>query len=364
MPEPLTLWINARFLSRPVSGVERVAREILHVMSNQFLDNNGTLMIDDQPWKFRLVGPRLGLSSPWDNIPLTEIGRWSGHMWEQTSLAKHTAGQWLLNLCNTGPLLKRQQLTFLHDAQPFAIPDNFTAAFRLWYRIMYRCHARFAHRILVNSHFSASELKKHVGLKTRKVIHCPLGIDHQGRDSPEAPSSPAVKLPSSPFLLAVSSANPNKNFSGLLKALETMGTAAPSCVIVGQQHQQQFAAMAIDPAKVQHMGYVSDQTLMALYRRADALVFPSFYEGFGLPPLEAMAQGCPVIVSNASAIPEVCGEAAEYCDPSDPQSIASAIYNVCGDANRRKHLSEIGVRHANTFTWQKAAKALISALKT
>lgn len=357
-----TLWINGRFLSRPVTGVERVAREIISQIAKDYADSNGILTIEGRAWQLRLITPKGYTASPWPNIPLQQVGPLSGHAWEQTTLAFRTAGQWLLNLCNTGPLIKRRQLTFLHDAQPFAIPGNFSFAFRSWYQLLYRSQSMFAKRILVNSKFTARELHAHVGLSHKKVVLCPLGINHQDGPSLELSAEERLSLPKSPFLLAVSSANPNKNFSGLLRALELMGRAAPPCVIVGQQNQHHFSAVKMDSEKISHLGYVSDAALVELYRRATALAFPSFYEGFGLPPLEAMGQGCAAIVSDVSAMPEVCGQAALYCNPSKPETIARAIDEVFSNPSQRQMLAQQGKRWASRYTWSRTAAAVIKAL--
>jgi len=170
------------------------------------------------------------------------------------------------------------------------------------------------------------------------------------------------ELPHERFVLAVSSTNPNKNFGAVVKALEMLGDAAPPCIIVGGSGQKHFAAVKLDPARVTHLGYVSDAELLALYGRALCLVFPSFYEGFGLPPLEAMANGCPVIVSGTSSMPEVAGPVAEYCDPAHPDSLARAIGKVATSPARRAEMILGGLTRARRFSWARCTRELLQVI--
>lgn len=359
-----TLWINARFLDRPTTGVERVARQILDTLSREYLDANGELTLNRRRFCVALIAPAAGdATSPWPNIPLKRHGRLGGHAWEQFELPRATAGDWLLSLCNTGPLIKRRHVVFLHDAQPFAIPENFSWAFRNWYRLLFNGLGRAASRILVNSSFTANELAQRVGLDLAKMTLCPLGVDHL----PENVDADAVlsdcDLPSAPFMLAVSSANPNKNFGSVVDALSQLGADAPPAVIVGQRQQGHFGSVTLSADSVRHLGFVSDEQLLALYQRARVLLFPSFYEGFGLPPVEAMSQGCPVIASNTSAIPEVCGEAALYIDPNDPAQLAAAIRRVFDDDALAQSLTDRGRANAAEFRWRRCTRAVIEGLE-
>jgi len=268
----------------------------------------------------------------------------------------------LLNLCNTGPLLKRRQILYLHDLQPVIIPRNFTLAFRTWYRLLLYTAGRSAEKILVNSHFTRLELQRHVGLRADKLRVCYPGSEHVGRDSMSEHALSRFQLPEQPFLLAVASANPNKNFAVVMDALAALGEDVPPCVIVGRTDQRQFGSVTLDPERVTHLGYVNDEELFALYQRALCLVFPSFYEGFGLPPLEAMAAGCPVITSQTSAMPEICGPAAEYCDPRDYRSLARAIRRVSKSGARRTAMIESGLLRARIFSWHMSAYRLLETI--
>lgn len=362
------IWVNARFLTRPITGVERVAREVISALVSHHLDSNGCWHGLGTPVRFVMIAPRTSekIINPWPRLSLLQAGLFQGHAWEQWDLPRLTAGQYLLNLCNTSPMLKHRQWTFLHDAQTFAIPRNFKPSLRYWYWLLFWWSARFSSGLLTNSGFSASELHRYVGPGRQRWTVAPLGADHVGRIVPDI--SPRLQslfdqLATCPFVLAVSSDNPNKNFSAVVKALEMMGEAAPACVIVGTQNDRVFAQTQLDTRRVHHLGYVSDAELVALYRQASVMVYPSFYEGFGLPPLEAMWHGCPVVVSRTSALPEVCGDAALYCDPHDPSSLAQALDALLKNDGLRLNMSRRGRHRARTFAWQKTARVILQAMR-
>ena len=357
--EEATVWINGRFLQRPVTGVERVARELLQELSRR-LDAQGRLDRDGRPaLRFRLLGPAaMTEGSPWPNLPLVRRGAGNGHVWEQTSLPLLTRGAWLLSLCNTGPLFKRRQLLFLHDAQVYAIPANFTWRFRAWYRVLFAIAGRHARILATNSRFSQAELAHRAGLEPGRFTIVPLGAEHVLRTDP----LPAARAWDGPYLLAVSSPNPNKNLKAVEDALALLGPGAPPCVLVGKRCEGVFRAPDLAGARLHHTGYLRDEELYGLYGQALCLAFPSFYEGFGLPPLEAMALGCPVIVARSGALPEVCGEAALYCDPHDPATLAQAIRAFQAAPALREEYRARGRARAARFTWAGGVYALLAAL--
>jgi glycosyltransferase involved in cell wall biosynthesis len=357
------VWINARFLTRPVTGVERAAHEIISALAEHRLDEHGCWSYGRTRYRFKLIAPKsANVCSPWKNIPLERRGLFSGHTWEQFALPVVTRGDTLLSLCNTGPVLKRLHTVFLHDAQPFAIPQNFSFKFRLWYKLLFSLLTVTARAVLVNSLFTFSELQKYLRLNPSKTFLCYLGCDHVYRHTGSKEDLQKFRLPAEDFILAVSSSNRNKNFAAVVEALALLGDAAPPCVIVGQRDQKHFEVTSFNSAKVHHLGYVSDLELTALYRQAMCLVFPSFYEGFGLPPLEAMAVGCPVIVSNCSALKEVAGKGAELCDPEIPQSLAQAIMEIKHSPERRISLAGQGKRLARRYSWRRTGDCVLQSI--
>jgi glycosyltransferase involved in cell wall biosynthesis len=360
-----TVWINGRFITRNITGVERVAHELLRALDENYLDENGSCIHSGVRLTFKIAAPRSGnvqLPRHIGQIPVQVVGTLSGHAWEQLSLSSWAPCDWLLNLCNTAPIWRKRQSIFFHDAQVYAIPGNFDWKFRLWYRALLVVAGRRATGLFTNSSFSRSELSRHAGIPEKKIVVLHLGADHMARIHPAIPPELLDHIPNAPFLLAVSSANPNKNFISVVNALRLLGNSAPPCVFVGQKYANVFRDTQIDSSRVTELGYVSDATLAALYSQAFCLAFPSFYEGFGLPPLEAMTFGTPVIVSNTSSLPEVCADAALYCDPSDASTLAGAITALQHNPQLADNLRIAGQKRAASFTWQQCAKTMLDQL--
>ena len=119
----------------------------------------------------------------------------------------------------------------------------------------------------------------------------------------------------------------------------------------------------VEGGEARILGFVPDTLLPALYRRAMALVYPSLYEGFGLPPVEAMATGCPVLVSNVTAMPEVCGDAALYCDPLDVSSIRDGMLRLAEDAELRNRLSQAGPAHSSLYSWDRSGAEVLALMR-
>jgi glycosyltransferase involved in cell wall biosynthesis len=260
-------------------------------------------------------------------------------------------------------MLKRQHMIFLHDAQPFANPENFTFAFRTWYRLLFHMTGRASQTVFTNSQFSKSELVRYLHLSPQKIKVVLLGADHVLKVSPDEGILERHQLGKNTYVFAVASLNPNKNFSLVLRALALMGSEAPTCVIAGQRYDKVFGGIQLDESKVIHVGYVTDAELCALYSNAKALLFPSFYEGFGLPSVEAMLLGCPTIVSQTSVMPEINGDAALYCDPHSAQSLALALRQLDKNPHLGHKLRLKGHERATQFTWNSAAHTLLENIQ-
>lgn len=361
-----TIWVNGRYLSRKTTGVERVAGEVLASLSKHFLNAHGVYKSSTFSLHFKLAiesnasFPIPKFAEGWE---VKRFGSLNGHAWEQWDLATLPSEDWVLSLCNTGPLLRSNHVIFFHDAQVYAIPENFDWKFRWWYKTLLNLSGKRSKIVLTNSEFSKSELSKYAGIAPKKLETILLGCDHMSRIALERPLEVLQKLNGKPYVLAVSSASPNKNFGSVLKALELLGSTAPHCVIVGQMYSKVFKESKLNSERVIEMGYVSDEALAGLYANAMCLIYPSFYEGFGLPPLEAMLLGCPVIASNRSSLPEVCGSAALYCDPDDPTTIANSILFLTQNPDKVTAMRLTSKRHAENFTWEKSATNLLKILE-
>lgn len=222
-------------------------------------------------------------------------------------------------------------------------------------------------RLIAVSEATARDIREHLGIDREKirVIHEGVDSDFPGEGHPEPPDG----LPS-PYVLFVSTLEPRKNVIGVLDAMALAVERGYTghLVLVGRWGWRTGStrkALEASPVRdrIIHLNYVERRELAGLYRMADALLFPSWLEGFGLPVLEAMACGTPVITSDRSAMPEVGGPAALYIDPADPSAIASALMRVVENPEFRRTLSEAGRRRAASFSWDAAAAATAQVLR-
>jgi glycosyltransferase involved in cell wall biosynthesis len=277
-------------------------------------------------------------------------------------------GGLLVNLAGAAPYFARRQLCLLHDAAVFDQPQAYTRAFAGWYRALFRHLARSRARLITVSAFSRTRLALRLGLAPARIGIVPNGGDHLDELAADERVLARHGLVGVPYLLSVGSANPTKNLGRLIEAHALMGAdrgIKPSrLVIVGGGNDQVFApAAAAGSQGVVRTGPIDDAELKALYLHADAMVFPSVYEGFGLPPLEAMACGCPVAASNAASIPEVCGDAALYFDPLSVSAIAAAMRQIRLDEALRARLRSAGFARVGTARWADAAALLLGAVQ-
>lgn len=220
-----------------------------------------------------------------------------------------------------------------------------------------------ARQIMFVSEFSRGEFTRLVGVP-RKSIVVPNGVD-DGWTRAASALSPQPQRNVRPYILFVGSVKPHKNVGGLLRAFEQIVNGVPHDLVIAGNHEgmRTIDSAAIDSAKalgdrVRLLGRVSDAELPELVAAADVLVLPSFYEGFGLPPIEAMAVGCPVLVSDIPALRETCGDAALYCDPHAPGDIARQLRAMLADSVLRARLVERGRLRAARFTWDAAAQTV------
>ncbi|MDP1850652.1 MAG: glycosyltransferase family 1 protein [Solirubrobacteraceae bacterium] len=241
----------------------------------------------------------------------------------------------------------------LLDVQHHELPAMFSALERRLRGWAYDAAARDADLVLTISEHARRGIIEHVGVAPDRVLSIPLGVDH-ARFSPQGPRAPEhLRLPER-YVLYPANLWPHKNHARLLEAFAAVGDPDLWLILTGQTYGRE--AMLAGRERVRHLGHVGHDVLADLYRGAAAVVFPSLFEGFGLPPLEAMACGVPVAASDRGAIGEVCGEAALRFDPDDAEAIADAIRRVTNDAALRARLRTAGPLRAAGFTWEATAR--------
>jgi len=193
----------------------------------------------------------------------------------------------------------------------------------------------------------------------RKIRVIPNSAEHMRRVNADDTVLDRLGLRSKSYILAVATRAKHKNLRLLGELIRLYGKALPPLVIAGRANDQVFAKEAMSTGTIITAGYVSDAELKALYQKASCFVFPSLYEGFGIPPLEAMQLGCPVVSSSASAMPEVLADSALFFEPTDVYGLYNVLREVLGDADAASALREKGLDRARQYSWTSSAEALV-----
>jgi len=239
------------------------------------------------------------------------------------------------------PLERPPAATTVHDLQHELYPQFFSRPELAYRRLVYGRTVKASRIVIAISEHARQTLLERYRLEPDRVVTVHLGIDHERLSPGSEPREPFLIYPANPW--------PHKNHARLFEALALLRRERPELklVLTGTGHPASL------PDGVENRGRVPADELVRLYRTASALVFPSLYEGFGLPPLEAMACGCPVACSNATSLPEVYGDAAEYFDPLSPEDLTRAVNVVLADP---APFVERGVARAREFSWERCAR--------
>ncbi len=352
--------INGRFLQQRVTGVQRFAHEMLFAL-DELMD------ADDArpPCEVLVVAPRGARPVALRRIPVRHVGPLSGHAWEQCTLPAVAGSSPIVSFGPTGPVAKRNQVVTIHDAAVWAVPESYGMAFRTWYRLLVPVLVRRARSLVTVSQFSKQELLRRLGVQDERVAVSGEGWQHMARLAADRTILDKHGLKPNSYFLAVSSLAPHKNLGVIARALSLLRDESNiRLVLAGEVDERLFAGVDLpDSSAIRRLGYVTDAELRALYETAAAFVFPSFYEGYGLPPLEAMAVDCPVIASNAGAIAEVCGDAPLYFDPQDATALAELMRRVTTNPGEREQMVRRGRNTLRRHSWQNAALTYLAIIR-
>ncbi len=319
--------INARAAVRgQIGGVERVARELaVHLPALN-------------PSRYRVIAPPAALAHT------------AGHGWEQLALPALARGsRVILSPANLAPVASRRNAVFIHDVAPF-LGDWYSARFSRWHRALSPVIARRARLVLTISSLSRDQIVQYLGADPARVVIAPLGVDDRFRDPPGADAVRARYGLERPYVLAVGTDLPRKNLALLDRLAPALGDAGLDVVLAGSTRPY----MPAGSYRTRSLGYVPEDALPGLYAGAAVLAMPSLHEGLGLPVLEAMAAGTPVVSSDRGALPETCGDAALVVDPDDADAFAAALVRAA--TSDRERLSAAGRVRAAGFTWSATAK--------
>lgn len=352
----MTIYVNGRFLTQPVSGVQRYAREILGALDQALCQS---LDLRERLGPIVVLVPNNIEAPDWQMLRLRHVPGKGGHLWEQGALYRASRNGVLISLGNSGPLMQRAHVLCLHDANLWEIPGAYTLRYRLWHRALRPRLARRAAALLTVSRHSAAALAQRLGLGEDRFRIVPNSADHMLR-LPPAPDAPArYGLRPRGYLLSVGNRSPNKNLSALIAAHASCGEEVPPLALVGGNVPGVVADEIGENARVRLLGRVADHDLRGLYEGAAGFVFPALHEGFGIPPLEAMRLGVPVICARSGAMPEVLGNAPLWFDPRDVGDMARAMRAFAKvDDGRRAEMISRGRRCADGYGWHRSALEL------
>ncbi len=353
------VYVNGRFLLQPQTGVNRYAYELCRALKALGV-------------AFIIICPSRKINSCYDvaSFSIVHWGVGTSHFWEQFVLPFFFFNKGkkavLLNFTGIGPILHRRKVITIHDLAFLINSSWYKRSYRLLYRFLTPLSAATSLKILTVSRFSKNEIIRLLHVKPAKievVYNAVPAFFHTAQRIKQVSDSKQRR-----YVLAVSSIDPRKNFERLLKVFHLLQDCQIDLYVVGGQSRvfaslfQQGNRCYLEQANVKWLGRVSDQELTELYRNASCFIYPSLYEGFGIPPLEAMAMGCPVIVSDIPVLHEVCGDAALYTDPADEEDIALKIKDLCSNDAFRNVLINKGLHRIGLYDWQVSARKILTVI--
>lgn len=371
----LNIGINGRSLFRQLTGVQLYAMEITRALCAK----------ENEDVRFTVFAGREGRSSNDIELPVSPSffpagGSLSGVVWEQGFLRRMTrkAGTDILfSPANMAPLNPPvPSVVTIHDLAFLLFPGYFSHAFARYYRAAIPRISQQAAAIITDSTSTKNDLLEHLKLSPDKVSVVPLGVSARFRHRLPVDKLEEVRLRyrlPAKFFLSIASLEPRKNLRILIRAYRLLPlelrneiglvlTGTGGRIFADAGVTQEISRL--DDGRVVTTGYVPLDDLVAIYRLAETLVYPSLYEGFGLPVLEAMASSTPVITSNRSSLPEVAGSAAILVNPEQVEEIAAAMELVASDSGTRNLLIERGKKRSSQFTWEASAEKTIEIIKS
>lgn len=318
------LFINGRFLTQPITGVQRYSREILSSIDK--LIDSGKILLPDGLKIICLVPKQPFFDPNWNNIKIKKIGFLRNNLWEQIDLPIYVNNNILFSPANIAPLFSPNQVTTFHDASVFAIPEAYSLLFRVKYKLIFSYVGRKAKKIITDSNFSKKEISRYCKINQNKIEIIPLGYDHLVHTQPDFSLNENFSLDEKPYFLLVGSESRHKNTRLVFQANSLLDNNRYNIVFVGGSFSKIFQKTEKDKSNnIIEVGYVTDGQLRALYSKALCFIFPSIYEGFGLPVLESLSFGCPVLCSNAASLSEFGEKLVTYFNPTDPNELSKLM---------------------------------------
>jgi len=340
--------VNGRFLTQKATGVHRYAFEIcnkLHDMGVDFYVAIPKEINSDYKFKFKTVS----------------FGKFNGHLWEQISLPRYlkkNGSPLLISFSGCGPLFYDNQIITIHDVSHERYPEWFSKNYCRYYGFMMPRIGRKAHAILTVSEFSKREIVDTLHLDPAKIYVIHSNVPFHAKPSAEEVLNYKHDPDADKYILTVSSMDPRKNFIRLVEAFNNLDDKSVKLYIIGMKFK------AFNTPDLQKLigenvylpGYITDEELQVMYKNALFSVYPTLYEGFGLPPLESMTYGCPAIASDIPALKEVSGNAVLYTNPYDIDDMTAKMNLLVADEDLRRSLVVKGLEQIKEYSWDKSAR--------
>lgn len=351
--------INGDFTALAPSGVPRYALEVTRALDR--------LVGEDHPstrgLKLRLVAPHEPIDLGCRNIAIEVVPEFRTprlpQFWVQAQLPRRVEGG-LLSFCNLAPVWPRKHIVCIHDLHTHLMPDAYGRGFRLAHRVVLPLLGRRAYAVTTVSRLSAQHIVAAGVAPASKIIVAHNGCDH-ARSWHAADSQ--LPLGVRPYALFFGHGQAYKNAALVERIAPALQRTGLDVLIAGGPVGDALSdASSQTPSNVRRLGRVSDDDLALLLSRALCLLMPSRIEGFGLPAVEAMVHGCPVVASTAPALPEVCGDAALYADPDDDGAWIDAVSRLLTDQKLRSDFVQRGRSRAELFTWRKVALTYLALM--
>lgn len=345
------IYVNARFLTQKITGVQRYAIEIFLELVKKndnivFLCPPGIIHKD----LAKIFNPKV-------------IGVNRGTLWEQMDLPLFlwlNKSPLLVSLGNVAPMLYKNVILCHHDISYIRYPESISKKAGLWYKtispfIIKRCRA-----LITVSEFSKKDISKYYNLTTRNVEVVYNSSSHTCRTEKKESKKNHSEEKKEKYFLMVSSINSHKNIDFVLQSFADPRLKSYKLKIVGggESFFRSNGYLNYENSNIEFLGRVSDEVLFQLYSNARCFIFPSFYEGFGIPPLEAQSLGCPVISSCVTSMPEVLGNSAMFFSPYNKEEFCEKILQLDTDEYLINKFVRLGYENVKRFSWEKSAQKL------
>ncbi|MDD1720249.1 MAG: glycosyltransferase family 4 protein [Methanoregulaceae archaeon] len=354
----MNIGIISSVLNKSHTGIGNYTYHLIDCLNRMYEPKEGVVLVNDRHTD-GFTNREVILSNP---LPFFRSYGWYPYMIRKIGKEK---GIDLLHNPYQVPTYFRPALPYIitvHDLTPWLFPVEHPAGVPAFFRLLMPRTLRYADGIIADSRSTKADLVRILGVPEEKIRVIHLGVDTHFRpvDDPGVRERYGLE---GPFILTVGTLEPRKNLVGLLRAFRILrdGGIGHRLVVtggLGWRYKEIFSTI-----RELHLekdviltGYIPGSDLPGVYSAAEVMVYPSLYEGFGFPPLEAMACGCPVVTSNVSSLPEIAGDVAVMVDPRDAGAIAAEIRRLLDDESIRRYISRKGIERAAGFTWEKCVK--------